>query len=501
MRDGEGGKDSRVTSPDIVIIGSGMAGASVAAGLAGSGATILMLERGQQILADGHERDPRSVFGTGHYMPQEQWVDQHGKAFTPGNHYNIGGNSKFYGAVMFRYRAEDFAAMAHEEGVSPAWPFGYAELAPWYDAAEKLYNVRGALGQDPTEPVHASPYPFPPVPDEAPIADVRARLVKAGAKPFSLPLAVDVDEWLKHGNITWDGFPDTRSGKMDAETCGLAAAAKNPGFRLETLALVTRLDAGVDGKIVAVHYRQNGQHHRVAPKVVVLAAGAVQSAVLLLRSGLANKSDQLGRNFMNHNSTALIGVSPNFVNDAVYQKTISMNDWYLSDGQGGFPLGNIQLLGRVTGEILRGQVKLAPGFALDWMARHSVDFLAMTEDLPRADSRVTLDGDRIRLAWTRSNTVAHRRLTSKFKATLRQIGFPIVLTRLFDGRVPSHQCGTTRIGDDPAQSVLNPECRAWDHGNLFVPDAGALPTSAAVNPALTVAAMALRTAANIAKTG
>ncbi len=483
-----------MNAPDIVIIGSGMAGASVAAGLAKSGAKILMLERGAQIIADGHERNPRSLFATGHYMPAEKWVDQHGRAFTPGNHYNIGGNSKFYGAVMFRYRAEDFAAMEHEGGVSPAWPFGYGELAPWYDAAETLYRVRGLVEGDPTEPAHANPYPFKPVPDEAPIADVRARLIKAGTKPFSLPLAVDVDEWLQHGRITWDGFPDTRSGKMDAETCGLAAAAKNPEFRLESGALVTRLDAGVDGRIVAVHYQRNGQHHRVSPKVVVLAAGAVQSAALLLRSGLANKSDQLGRNFMNHNSTALIGVSPTFVNDAIYQKTISMHDWYLNDGEGGFPLGNIQLLGRVSGEILRGQVKFAPGFALDWLSRHSIDFLGMTEDLPRADSRVTLDGNQIKLAWTRSNMVSHRRLVRKFKATLRRIGFPIVLTRLFDGRVPSHQCGTARIGDDPAHSVLNPQCRAWDHPNLWVPDAGALPTSAAVNPALTIAAMALRAA-------
>ncbi len=488
-----------MASPDILIIGSGMAGASLAAGLAKTGASILMLERGQQIVADGHERSAKSVFGTGHYMPVEKWVDQHGKLFTPGNHYNIGGNSKFYGAVMLRYRAEDFAAMEHEDGVSPAWPFGYEELAPWYEAAEKLYNVRGLVGGDPTEPAHGGPYPFAPVPDERAIAQVRARLVKAGGRPFSLPLAVDIEEWLKHGAITWDGFPDTRSGKMDAETCGLVVAARNPGFRMESGALVTKLDAGSDGRIVAVHYLQDGQSHRVTPKVVVLAAGAIQSAVLLLWSGIANKSDQVGRNFMNHNASAIIGVSPRFVNDSVYQKTIALNDWYLSDGSGGYPLGNIQLLGRVTGEILQGQVPIMPRFAANWLSRHAVDFYGMTEDLPRADSRVTLDGDRVRLAWTRSNMVSHRRLVGKFKAMLRQAGFPVVLTRLFDGRVPSHQCGTVRIGLDAASSVLDKNCRAWEHGNLWVPDAGALPTSAAVNPALTVAAMALRAAGAIGK--
>ena len=235
----------------------------------------------------------------------------------------------------------------------------------------------------------------------------------------------------------------------------------------------------------------------MTPSLVVLAAGAVQSAALLLASGLANRSDQVGRNFMNHNASAMIAIDPRFENDSVYQKTFGLNDFYLSDGAGGPPLGNIQLLGRISAPILRGQVKRVPGFALDWITRHAVDFYAITEDLPDPASRVTLDGGRIRLAWKRSNLQAHKRLVARFRQLARRAGFPVMLDRLFDGSVPSHQCGTLRIGDDPASAPLDPTCRAFDHPNLFVVDASCLPTSAAVNPALTVAAIALRAADTI----
>ncbi|MEO1092191.1 MAG: GMC family oxidoreductase [Pseudomonadota bacterium] len=485
-------------TPDVVIIGSGMGGASVAAGLAGAGARVLMLERGRPIPADAHARDPRAVFVNGHFRPDETWLDAGGKTFVPGNHYNVGGNSKFYGAVLIRYRERDFEAVAEEDGISPAWPFPYAELAPWYDAAEKLYQVRGTADEDPTEPPHTGAYPFPPVVDEPALAAVRARLERAGARPFSLPLGVDVDTWLAGGATPWDGFPDTRSGKMDAETCGIAQALTDPDFTLLAGARVTRLETAPDGRTVAaVHYEREGEQARATPKLVVLAAGAVQSAALLLASGLGNRSDQVGRNFMNHNASAIIAIDPRFLNDSVHQKTFGLNDWYWGDGEGGPPLGNVQLLGRVSGEILRGQVERVPGIVLDWIARHAVDFYAITEDLPRPDSRITLEGNRIRLAWTRSNLHTHQALVARLKRLLRRAGFPIVLSRMFDGRTPSHQCGTVRIGTDGTEAPLDVFGRAFDHPNLFVADASCLPTSAAVNPALTVAALALRTADHI----
>lgn len=488
------------SSPDIVIVGSGMGGASLAAGLASSGARIVILERGHRIPDTAPARDPNRIFRNSAFLSDEVWIDDRGNRFSPGNYYQVGGNTKLYGAVLIRYRAEDFAEMQHAEGVSPAWPFAYEELAPWYDAAEALYQVRGDFSSDPTEPAHSRSYPFPPVPDEPAIAKVRTRLRNVGVRPFTLPLGVDIERWLRAGRTGWDGYPDTRCGKMDAETCGLAAALAHNNVELVTGARVTGLKTGPDGKRIAeIIYEKNGETARLTPRIVALCAGAVQSAALLLSSGLANSSDQVGRCFMNHNASALIALDPRFRNDSVYQKTFGINDWYLPDGEGRPPLGNVQLLGRVVPDILQANVKWLPMPLARYVSGHAVDLYAISEDLPDPNSRVVLSGSDIRLVWRRSNMVAHKMLVRKIKETMRAAGFPVVLSRLFDGRVPSHQCGTVRIGSDPANSVLDPECRAWDHPNLFVTDAGALPTSAAVNPALTVAAMALRAADTIRK--
>src|SRR5579863_553292 len=190
-----------MTAPDdsdVVVIGSGMGGASFAAGLAPSGARILILERGERLVDRPEARDARAIFQKGVFRPQETWFDAANEAFNPGNYYYVGGNTKLYGAVLIRYRAQDFRPIQHAEGVTPGWPFDYDEFEPWYARAEALYRVRGALGQDPTEPRHSTPYPFPPVPDEPAIAAARARMTRVSLRPFSLPLGVDIDAWMAH---------------------------------------------------------------------------------------------------------------------------------------------------------------------------------------------------------------------------------------------------------------------------------------------------------------
>lgn len=491
--------------PDIVIIGSGIGGATIAAGLAPSGADILILEAGERLVDRPENRDQRAIFQRGVFRPDETWYDAAGEGFNPGNYYNVGGNSKFYGAVLARYRREDFGPLLHSDGASPAWPFDYDEFEPWYGRAEALYQVRGALGEDPTEPVHSTDYPFPPVPDEVPIARLRGRLKALGLHPYSLPLGIDIERWLAKGRTPWDAHPNSDDGKFDAETAALRVALRHHNVRLETGARVSRLAAGPDGRaIAAVHYHKDGVAHEVKPRLVILSAGAVKSAVLLLASadaanpaGLANRSDQVGRNFMNHNASAVIAVAPWFRNDSVYQKTFGFNDFYLSDGQGGPPLGNVQLLGRVSGKILKASLPAVPEAVLELVAAHAVDFYAMSEDLPSPHSRVRLVGDRIVLEWQRTNWQAHLDFVRRLKSVLRAAGFPLVLARAFDKRTPSHQCGTVRIGSDPARAPLDIYCRAFDHPNLFVVDASFLPTSAAVNPALTIAAQALRVADHI----
>ncbi|WP_457586939.1 FAD-dependent oxidoreductase [Ensifer canadensis] len=488
--------------PDIVIIGSGIGGSTVAAGLAGSGARIVILERGERLHDTPEARSYASIFVKGHFRPKEMWREADGTEFNPGNFYFVGGNSKLFGAVLLRYRAEDFTEMQHLGGVSPAWPFPYEELEPWYGRAEQLFEVRGELGQDPTEPFHASPYPHGPVPDEPAIARARAELKAQGLHPATLPLGVDIETWLSGGRTPWDGFPNTGKGKKDAETASLASALNDPNIELITSAHVDTLEKGPGGRIEAIHYTHRGEKKRLSPKLVILSAGAINSAALLLRSGdgkgLANASDQVGRNFMNHNCSAMLAINPFRRNDSIYQKTLMLNDYYLTGGRDGLPLGNVQLLGKINGDILKANAPVwAPRFALDFMAGHAVDWYMMTEDLPNPESRIMVDGKGIIMQWRRSNMEALSGLETKMRAHFKAAGYPIVLSQAFDKRTPSHQCGTVRMGTDPAQAPLDVYCRAFDHPNLFVVDAGFLPTSAAVNPALTVAAQALRVADHI----
>jgi choline dehydrogenase-like flavoprotein len=173
---------------DILIVGSGMGGATLAAGLAPTGVRILIVERGKRLRDSADARDARAIFQRGVFRPDETWLDGAGQPFNPGNYYYVGGSSKLYGAVLLRYRAQDFAPVVYRDGATPGWPFSYEELEPWYGLAEKLYNVRGAIGFDPTEPKHSAPYPFGPVPDEPAIGKVRERLKRVGLHPFPLPL-------------------------------------------------------------------------------------------------------------------------------------------------------------------------------------------------------------------------------------------------------------------------------------------------------------------------
>lgn len=491
-----------MSAADVIIIGSGIGGSTMAASLAATGRRILVLERGAHLRPSDKDRDDHAIFVEGYYRPDEQWLDGAGRGFNPGNYYNVGGNSKFYGAVMLRYRQQDFAPIRHMGGSSRGWPISYKELEPYYYRAEQLFAVRGSHSDDPSEPPRSAPYPHGPVPQEAAVADLAARLRRLGLHPADLPLAVDLERWLAHGQTPWDAFPDTTGGKLDAETAALKTALAHDNVRLQTGAQVRRLIAGAEGRVTGVEL-ESGE--LLEAPVVVLAAGAVQTAALLLASadeahpnGLANRSDQVGRNFMNHNCSALLALHPLRRNPSIYQKTLMLNDFYLSGGPDGEPLGNMQMLGKVSAAMLQATAPL-PGFLARWIAARSLDIYAMSEDLPDPDSRVTLRRGQIVLDWKRSNWAAHELLVKRLKQLLRRAGYPLVLSRAFDRRTPSHQCGTARMGADPSDSVVDAQCRSHDHPNLYITDASVLPTSAAVNPALTIAALSMRTAAQIAE--
>lgn len=489
------------TDADVVIIGSGVGGGSVALQLAGSGARVLVLERGPALPREAQNWDLEAVFCEQRYKTTETWYAD-GRPFRPGMFYFVGGHTKFYGTAMFRFRERDFEAVEHDEGVSPTWPIRYRDLEPWYGEAERQFGVRGQAGADPTDPPRSTPYAHAPVPHEPVLAAIEQRLRSQGLKPFPMPSAIDLGPGGRCRRCAnCDAIPCQIDAKGDAEVRLIRPALAENNVELRPGVLVERLITDDGGRrIVAAEVVEGGVRRRITADLFVLSAGAINSAALLLRSanhrhprGLANGSDVVGRHYMTHNTTALMAVHPLRRNPTNFPKTLAVHDFYFGASAGDTPLGSLQLLGKIREPMLRGPLPSLPKFVRGALADHSVDWYAQSEDLPHPDSRVTVRPDgAIDLHWHRTNLRAHHRWVARCREILRGTGYPIVLASGFGTEVVSHQCGTVRFGDDPASSALDPFCKAWDHDNLYVVDTGFFPSSAAVNPALTLAAQALR---------
>jgi choline dehydrogenase-like flavoprotein len=504
---------------DIVIIGSGAGGGTIAHALAGSGARLLVVERGDFVPREVENWSAEAVWRDLRYRTREQWLDERGETFTPYTHYNVGGNTKFWGSVLYRLRREDFHEMQHADGVSPAWPIDYDTLAPYYDRAEQLYRVRGAIGEDPTEPPHAGPYPYPAVPHAAGMGRLAERLRAQGLHPSPLPLGL-IDVGGPAGCRlcnTCNSFVCQIDAKSDADVVAVRPLQRYANVTLWTNARARRLVTDPSGRsVAAVEVERHGQVERVVAATVIVACGAVNSAALLLGSatgkhpdGLANSSGLVGRRYMAHLATMLEGVHWRTNRDE-FQKTLAINDFYLAGPHAPFPLGQIQSQGRthavmakVTGDSWRYkalEMRHIPLWAYEAWVSRATDWLAMTEDLPDPDNRVRLAPDgRIVLDVRQNNQRAHALLVEKLRGILSRLGYwsPKVFAHMAGTRNTTHQCGTLVFGTDPRASVLDPFCRAHDVENLFVVDASFFPSSAAVNPGLTIAAQALRVADHI----
>jgi choline dehydrogenase-like flavoprotein len=487
-------------SADIVIIGSGAGGGTLARALSSSGAKILILERGDFLPNEPQNWSPEAVFLENRYKAKEIWEDAQGQPFKPGVHYFVGGNTKVYGAALPRLRREDFGALEHEGGTSPAWPITYDDLEPYYARAEAFYAVHGATGEDPTEPPRSTPFPFPPMPHDDYMAELAAKFRQQGLHPFSLPIGVD---WQPGGKCvrcrTCDAFPCQVDAKSDADVCGIRPALTSPDVELLTSAFARRLLTDPAGRTVTgVEIDHQGEVSTVNAGLVIVACGAVNSAALLLRSaqgGLANSSGIVGRNYMVHNNSVLIAINPTKRNPTVFQKSFAINDFYFRGPDFPYPLGNLQPVGKLQAAMLAAERPHVPRALLGAVASRSADWWVMSEDLPDPENRVEVGSNgRIRIHWRPNNMVAHRKLMAAAKDVFREAGFPILLSREMGIATNSHQVGTLRFGTDPGASVLDPFCKAHDLTNLYVVDASFFPSSAAMNPALTIAAQAIRVA-------
>jgi choline dehydrogenase-like flavoprotein len=502
---------------DVIIIGSGAGGGTLAHTLAAAGREILILERGDFLAREMDNWTPAPVFIDGKYISKDTWYDADGKAFQPQVHYFVGGATKLYGAALYRLRPQDFGELHHVDGISPAWPVTYDDFEPWYTAAEQLYQVRGNAGEDPTEGPRSQPYPWPAVSHEPRIQQLADDLVGAGYHPFHAPCGILLDEANRAKSTcircTWcDGYPCLVHAKADAETMAVRPVLDRPNVTLLVGAEATTLTTDDSGRrVVGVEVTRNGQREEYRGEIVVVSAGAANSARLLLRSandhhpnGLANGSDQVGRNYMFHNCKAVVALAKE-ANDTVFQKTLGINDFYLGSPDSEWPLGSIQMIGKSNAEAMKGEepklTKLAPHFSLTEVAEHAVDFWLTTEDLPLAQNRVTVDADgAVHLAYRATNDREAEGLYHELKKILNHVGMADhhVLDKNFymhmDVSVAgvAHQAGTCCFGDDPATSVLDPTCKAHELDNLYVVDTSFFPSIGAVNPALTAMANAIR---------
>ena len=506
---------------DVIIIGTGAGGGTLAHRLADTGKKILVLERGDFLSREKENWSALEVYQKERYHTTEHWYDKDDKPFRPQTGYWVGGNTKVYGAALLRLRERDFETVVHKAGISPAWEVKYREFEPYYTLAEKLYDVHGKQGEDPTEPFRSEDYPYAPVSHEPDMQTIADGIQELGYYPFHLPLGLKLNEVDRAFSPcircdTFDGYPCLVGAKADAEVNAIRPALQHgANFTLITQAIVLRLHTSASGReITGVETEIAGEHHLLKAGIVVVACGAINSAVLLLRSandrhpsGLANRSDQVGRNFMKHQTTALValGLEPN---RARFQKTIALNDFYWGEPDFPYPMGMVQNTGNVLADMLPAEappllapfLKLVPEFERHLVAERSVGWWLQTEDLPDPNNRVRVVNDRIYLDYTPNNVEAADRLVHRWTSVLKAanrgakhvLPFSIYPRSHSPVQAVGHQCGTCRFGSDPQTSVLDLNCRTHEIDNLYVVDGSFFPSNSGVNPTLTIIANALR---------
>ncbi len=497
---------------DIIIIGTGAGGGTLLHKLKDSGKKILVLERGKFLPREKENWDTVSVFQKDRYHTNEVWKTQISKDLHPGTGYWVGGNTKVYGAALFRLRERDFEQIQHAGGISPEWPVKYNDFEKYYTEAEELYSVHGKSGLDPTEPHRSKEFPFKEISHEPRIQELHNELEKLGHKPFYIPMGIKLNESDRLNSPcircnTCDGFPCLVHAKADADIDCVRPASKDENVTLITEARVTRLITNASGsEIESVEVDYQGELRQYKANIVVLSAGAINSSALLLKSandkhptGLANGSDQLGRNFMKHQNEAMLGISFK-KNPTTFQKTLAINDFYWGEKDYEFPMGHVQLMGKSNKDMLSGDAPaFTPGIVLDEMAEHSVDWWLTGEDLPAAENRVQFIDGKIHLDYKDNNTEGFKRLINRWEHTLKEIseGHAFLPNSLYLRKsIPlqgvAHQCGTARFGRDSKTSVLDEFCKTHEIDNLYVVDGSFFASSGAVNPSLTIMANALR---------
>ena len=495
---------------DVIVIGAGAAGAALAAELVAAGRQVVLRERGTPLTAAERNVEGIALFrGQGPRAP-ENWFGPDGDPFRPQMVYAPGGNTTIWGGVLERMRESEFTGVPMQEGLGPDWQLRYGDLAPWYGKAERLFQVHGRAGLDPSEPPREAPFPFAPRPMAPFLEALGEGLARQGLHPYPLPLS---------GAGGSDGVGD-------AEGCALAPALASGRLRLVSGARVRTLAVAPDGRRVeGVEAEIGAQRWLFRGRQVVLAAGAVNSAVILLRSrsaahpdGLANGSDQVGRNLMKPQLSVILQRASQ-PNDGRYDRSWGITDFFAGDRNVDYTLGTVQAGGGVLRDslfaasppVLSLVARLLPNGALEWLADRSFTWWVMTPVLPEPANRVSLRGEQVHVDYLPNCREAHDRLVYRWLGEIQKVDDDpltpesrrtVVYPR---GEAPlalmGHACGTCRMGSDPATSVVDLEGRCHGIDNLWIADASIFPGCPAVGPGLTVIANALRVASAVVAHG
>jgi choline dehydrogenase-like flavoprotein len=505
---------------DVLVIGSGFGGAFAAHALVNAGARVLMLERGDWVARGEHNRDL-----TGHWNDREGFsletpYDLEGESTKPvGSFHCVGGPSVFYGGVAMRFRVDDFDAHA-EVAPDIRWPIAYADLAPYYDRAERVLGVSGDGAGDPTAPPREGAL-LPPHGELSATSrvlwDASRRL---GLSPFRLPLALNSDGAEGRPRCTFcgicDGFACAIGAKNDLATAVIPYLMSG-GLALRPNTVAVRL-AEERGRIAHAECvdRLTGERLRFTADRYVLAAGTLATPHLLLASGLERSSpagDAVGRYLMRHCNGIVIGPSLPPAGEAEeFRKQFGVHDFYLGDPDSTRVVGRLGAIQQVRATQIALLIVRLPRWlkeALGPTLERVVGFIVIAEDQPDRDNRVYLDSHRqdrfgmplarIHHRHTPRDNAARRRLGDRAAEILREAGAPFTM------RVPvntfSHGLGTVRMGEDPHRFPVAPDGRFRGVENLWITDGSLFPTSAAVNPSLSIAANALRIADRIVRDG
>ena len=328
--------------------------------------------------------------------------------------------------------------------------------------------MHGKWGEDPTEPHEVAGYPYDPISHEPCVQKIVDRLSEKKIKMFHLPVGIRLNEKNYEASEcvrcdTCDGFPCLVDAKSDSHTTCVRPALKMDNVTLITCAKAEKL-IEEKGEITAVEVLVDGKSERFSANTFVLSCGAINSAALMLKSNVANSSDLVGRGYMCHNNSAIVAISKE-KNTTKFQKTLGINDYYFGADDSKFPLGHIQLLGRVKKEMLKGDApKITPGIALEEMADHAMGWWITSEDLPDPNNRVTIaSSGQIQLSYTPNNLEAHERLYDKLGQIIHSSSptthiFP---NSLYSGglnlRKEGRKIHSACKADDDVDSIESPE--------------------------------------------